>query len=106
MRRGNVVVAVTSGAYGKPRPFVVIQSDVFDLASITLAPITSTLEPLEHIRPQLDPTESNGLRHTSLVMCDKIQTIPVGKVGGVIGRLTPEEMRSVDAAIALFLGLA
>lgn len=44
MKRGTIVVVAARGAYtGKPRPAVVVQSDLFNPthASITLCPITS-----------------------------------------------------------------
>lgn len=43
MRRGDIVIAVTPGDYGKPRSATVVQSDLFNPthASITLCPITS-----------------------------------------------------------------
>jgi mRNA interferase MazF len=106
LRRGDVVVAVAQGAYGKPRPFVVIQSEIYHTPSVTLAPTTSTLEELAGVRVRLEPTPQNGLREVSLVMCDKAQTIPRDKVSQIIGRLRDEEMRLIDSALVLFLGLA
>ena len=45
MNRGDIVICVLKGDYGKPRPAVVIQSDLFNLThtSITICPITSYL---------------------------------------------------------------
>jgi mRNA interferase MazF len=106
LRRGDVVVAVTSGAYGKPRPYVIVQSDLFRPPSLTLVPLTSTLEDIAGVRPRLEPSASNGLRQTSLAMCDKVQTVPIAKVDQVIGRLDDDAMRRIGAALALFLGIA
>ena len=44
MKRGTIVVVAAPGAYtGKPRPAVVVQSDLFNPthASLTICPITS-----------------------------------------------------------------
>jgi mRNA interferase MazF len=45
VRRGDVVIIAMQGDYGKPRPALVIQSDLFNdtHSSITVAPVTSTI---------------------------------------------------------------
>ena len=44
MKRGDVVTVVVPGAYGKPRPAVIIESDLFDEhPSLTILPITNEL---------------------------------------------------------------
>ena len=44
MRRGDLVTIVLQGAYGKPRPALIIQSDLFaEHPSVTIIPITSEL---------------------------------------------------------------
>ena len=47
----------------------------------------------------------NGLEKRSEVMIDKIQTIPVDKIGGEIGRASDEEMLAINRALAIFWGL-
>ncbi|MFN7359346.1 MAG: hypothetical protein ACK5WW_11825 [Brevundimonas sp.] len=39
-------------------------------------------------------------------MIDKIQTVPVDKIGQIVGRLDKTSLDRVDIALALFLGLA
>jgi mRNA interferase MazF len=48
----------------------------------------------------------NGLDKLSEVMVDKIQTIPIEKIGGEIGRASDEEMLAINRALAIFLGFA
>lgn len=45
LRRGDVVTVAASGDFGKPRPAVVVQSDVFpyEHASVIVCQMTSTL---------------------------------------------------------------
>jgi hypothetical protein len=44
MRRGHFVVVATSGDYGKPRPALVVQSELFaELPSVVICPLTTTL---------------------------------------------------------------
>lgn len=51
MTRGDLVTVAMQGDLGKPRPALVIQSDLFsDHATVTILPVTSTLiaTPLVH----------------------------------------------------------
>lgn len=107
MRRGDVVTIVLPGAYGKPRPALVIQSELFEsLGSVTVLPVTSELRAAPLLRISVEPSAGNGLRKKSQVMVDKIQTVPRDKVGTAIGRLHQDVLVAVDRALAVFLGLA
>ena len=107
MRRGDIVTIVLPGAYGKPRPALVVQSDLFDtLASVTILPITSELRAAPLLRISIDPNADNGLRKNSQVMVDKAQTVPRDKVGTTIGRLHEDTLVAVDRALAVFFGIA
>jgi mRNA interferase MazF len=65
VKRGDVVVCAASGDYRKPRPALVVQSDLFNPthASITICPITSALQDAPLFRITIDPSAANGLRH-------------------------------------------
>ena len=57
MRRGDLVTVSLQGDCGKPRPALVIQSDMFSEArSKTVLPLTSTLIDAPLIRVQIEPT--------------------------------------------------
>jgi mRNA interferase MazF len=107
MNRGDLVTVALPGAYGKPRPAVIVQADRFShLGSITFLPFTSDLLPAEIFRIRIDPTEENGLQAPSQVMADKCSTLPLTKVGAVFGRLDDNAMGRIDRALAAFLGFA
>jgi mRNA interferase MazF len=107
VRRGDIVTIVLPGAYGKPRPALVIQSDFFEaLASVTVLPVTSELRGAPLLRIAIEPNAGNGLRKKSQVMVDKAQTVPRAKVGATIGRLQEDILVAVDRAMAVFLGIA
>jgi len=107
MERGHLVVAAFARDYGKPRPALVVQSDVYlPLPSITLLPLTSDLQPGMDFRIDVLPSTSNGLKQRCQVMIDKIQTLPAAKVGLPIGKLDAATQQRVDIALALFLGFA
>jgi mRNA interferase MazF len=106
MKRGDLVPVVLPGAYGKPRPALVIQSDLFAKhPSVTILPVTSELRPIETFRIAVEPTAENGLQVRSQIMVDKAHTIPREKAGAPFGRLEPRLIGAVNRALAVFLGL-
>ena len=106
MKRGDLVVVSLKGGYGKPRPALIVQSDLFDLhPSVTLMPVTSQLRDTPLFRFRVEPDASNGLAKTSQVMIDKIQTVARDRLGQPIGRLEDSAMTEVNRLMALFLGL-
>jgi len=106
VRRGDLVSIALQGDYGKPRPALVVQSDLFaEHPSVTILPVTSELRDTPLFRVLIEPTETNGLRKSSQVMVDKVQTISREKLGELFGRVTEEDMLAVSRALAVFLGV-
>jgi mRNA interferase MazF len=107
MRRGELVTVVAPGDYGKPRPALVIQSDLFDESpSITLCLVTSTLRETPLVRITVDPSPENGLQRISQIQVDKMMTVARERVGRVIGRLDDATMLKVNRSLAVFIGIA
>lgn len=107
MRRGDLVSAAAPGDYGKPRPAVVVQSDALDAAdSVLVALLTSDLRPAPYYRLDLQPSAANGLKAPSQVMVDKLIAYPRAKCGPSFGRLSPDELLTLNALLAVMLGLA
>jgi mRNA interferase MazF len=107
MTRGDLVTVVLQGDLGKPRPALVIQSDFFpDHPSVTVLPVTSTLQAAPIFRIGIEPNETNGLRLPSQAMVDKVQSVPRSRLGPVIGRVDDATLLAVNRALAVFLGLA
>jgi mRNA interferase MazF len=107
MMRGDVVTVAAKGAYtGKPRPALVVQSDLFaEHASIVIVLITSELRDMPLYRITVEPSAGNGLDKPSQVMVDKIQAVPRENIGQVVGRLDDETMLAVNRAMAVFYGI-
>lgn len=107
VKRGDVVVTVFSGDYGKPRPAVVVQTDLANPthSSLVLCPITSHLENAPLFRLEVDPSRENGLDKSCQIMVDKIATVRKDKVRQVIGRLDEGTMIRVNRSLAFWLGL-
>ncbi|WP_353851381.1 type II toxin-antitoxin system PemK/MazF family toxin [Thiomonas sp.] len=100
-----MVTVSLQGDYGKPRPALIIQSDLLgDLESVMLCPVTSDLRNAA-FRVTVEPNPANGLRALSQVMVDKISTLPRSKISEPCGRLDEERMKAVDRALLLVIGV-
>jgi mRNA interferase MazF len=107
VRRGDLVTVSLSGDWGKPRPALVMQTDLMVThASLVVCPITSDIVDATAFRVTLEPNNSNGLKQLSQVMVDKISTLPRDKVSAAIGRISAERMTVVERALLLVVGLA
>ena len=107
VRRGDVVIAVFSGDYGKPRPAVVVQTDLANPthSSLVVCPITSHLENAPLFRLEVSPSPDNSLERSCQIMVDKITTVRKDKLRQVIGRLNEDTMIRVNRSLAFWLGL-
>ena len=107
MERGDIVTCVLSGDYGKPRPAVIVQSNLFNPThtSIVVCPITSHLIDSPLFRLSLTPNELTGITIISQIMIDKITAIKSEKIAKKIGRLSFNEILKLDEALKLWLNL-
>jgi mRNA interferase MazF len=106
VKRGDLVTVAVSGDYGKPRPALVVQSDLFNAhPSVTVLPLTSEVHDAPLLRVTVSAGKSTGLRLRSQVMVDKAATVPRGKIGARIGRVDAATMRSIDRSLRGFLEL-
>jgi mRNA interferase MazF len=107
MRRGDLVTVAAPGDYGKPRPALVIQSDLFDeLPSVTLCLVTSALRETPLFRITVDPSPENGLQRISQIQVDKVMTVARERIGSIIGRLDDATMLKINRSLAVFVGIA
>lgn len=106
MKRGDLVTIALQGDYGKPRPALIVQSDLFDEhPSITILPVTSELREAPLLRVRIEPNVQNGLQKTSEIMVDKVQSVPRERIGDAFGHVAAEQMLEVSRSLALFLGV-
>ena len=108
MKRGDVVTVAVQGDYGKPRPAVVAQADLFNdtHASITVLPLTSSIVDAPLFRLTIDPSRQNGLTRVSQIMVDEPISVPREKIGKLIGKIGEDAMIRVNRALAVWLGIA
>lgn len=94
------------GDFGKPRPALVIQADLFDEhATVTVLLVSSTLVDAPLFRITVEPSAGNGLQKPSQVMVDKAMTVKRDKLGQAFGRLDADAMVEVERSLAVFLGI-
>jgi mRNA interferase MazF len=107
MKRGDVVLVAVPGDYGKPRPAVVVQTDLVNdtHSSIVVCPITSHLLDAELFRLTIEPSSDNGLQKISQIMVDKIVAVRRDKIREGIGNLDEKQMIRLESSLALWLGL-
>lgn len=108
MKRGDIVIIATPGAYGKPRPAVIIQSDALSeagLQSLAVCLITSSAAKAPLFRLQLEPSPENGLEKPGQIMTEKLFTLPAKKVQRVIGSLNSKELIQLNRCLTLVIGI-
>jgi len=107
IHRGDIVICALSGDYGKPRPAVVTQSDLFNPthASIVVCPITSHCVDAPLFRLPLPANNKTGLKRTSQIMVDKIVGIRSDRISQKTGALDAKQQTALDKAVKLWLGL-
>lgn len=108
MKRGDVVTVALQGDFGKPRPALILETDLLaPTRHVILCTATGTLrQDVEPRRVLVEPTPENGLRLPTQFQVDKLATVPRVKCGEVIGRLDDESMAEVSGLLAVLLGLA
>jgi len=105
MMRGDLVTVSLQGDYGKPRPALVVQSDLLaELDSVVVCPVTSEIRDVA-FRVTLEPSPANGLQKLSQVMVDKLSTLPRARISEPFGRVDDERMRAVGRALLLVVGV-
>ena len=108
MNRGDLVTVALQDEHGKPRPALVIQSDLFQplTSTVTIALVTSASLDIPIFRVPIEPPETNGLRTRSFVMIDQTFSASTCRLGDIFGHLDDADMLAVNRALALFLGIA
>lgn len=108
MTRGDIYsVAVKGDFSSKPRPGLVVQSDLFNPThpSVTVCPISSTLTDDRLYRVEIARTDANGLKRDSEIEIDKVQAIWLSRLGRQIGRASDTILFHVDDALRRWLDL-
>jgi mRNA interferase MazF len=108
MRRGEIYTFVGKGDFsGKPRPGLIVQSDLFNdyHPSVSVCPITSELTGNHLFRILLRRDAFNGLETDSEIEIDKIQSVRIERIDRLVGLLGDDQLVIVDEALRLWLDL-
>jgi len=107
MKRGALVIVSAPEDYGKPRPAVVIQSDLFNEvhASILVCLVTSDLQNAPLFRIDIPAAKPTGLKKNSQIMVDKIVALRRERITQQIGRVDEETLIRLNRSLALFIGI-
>lgn len=108
MRRGEIYVAAGKGDFsGKPRPSLIVQSDLFNdhHPSISVCPITSEMSGDFLQRVPISADQQTGLLADSEIQIDKMQVIKVARFGRFVGTAPDEVMTLVEDALRRWLDL-
>ena len=102
------MLVVTRGDFGKPRPALVVQSDLFNEThgSVLVCLLTTELIGAPLFRLTVQPSPANGLRQPSQIMVDKLLALPRDRVRDPIGTLDDATLLAVNRSLTLVLGLA
>lgn len=108
MKRGEIWTVAGGAAYtGKPRPAVIVQDDRFDANnSIVVCPLTTDPTEAPIFRLSVRPGSESGLRAPCRIMVDKLTAVPRSRLGRLVGSLASEEVKALNRAIFVFLGLS
>lgn len=109
IRRGDIYYAdlrpVTGSEQGGIRPVLLIQNDVGNHYSPTVIVAAITGRKKRWMPTHVSLSRQEGLSRKSFVMLEQIRTIDRARLVRYVGSLDEYSMKSVDAALAVSLGL-
>ncbi len=105
--RGDVVLGALPGDFGKPRPVLIVQTDLLNEthATMLVCPITSHIGSHKSFRMLVEPATTNGLLKQSEVMVDKVSALAQTRITRKIGTLGSAEMRQVEQILKFLFQL-
>lgn len=108
MKRGEIWTVAGVAAYtGKPRPAAIIQDDRFDANdSIVVCPLTTDPTSAPTFRLPIPSNARTGLQAPCRLMVDKLTAVPRKRLGTRVGTLSSEELKALNRAVFVFLGLS
>lgn len=105
--RGDLYSAASPDGLSEPAIVLLVQSDFFNaMPTFVGLTLTTALHEWPLFRVPVAPTRSNGLKDPAQVMIDRPIAFRLSDLVKRTGRLDDKTMHAVDAALALFLGLA
>lgn len=115
MERGEIRLVdlepVRGSEANKQRPAVLVSNDgansmaaTLGRGVVTVVPITSNISRVHPFQVFLSAA-STGLERDSKAQAEQVRSVSVDRIADAVGRLAPQEMRALEAALRLHLGL-
>jgi mRNA interferase MazF len=104
IRRGDVFLVhldpVVGSEVGKTRPAIVLQNDLANRSSptVTVIPISSSVDRVFPFQVSI-PAGEGGLTLHSKALCEQIRTLSRDRLRERLGRLPPERVEEIHAAL-------
>ena len=106
MRRGEIYYIAKRGAVGseiaKARPAIIVSNNHLNDTSEVVEVVYLTSQPK---RDMATHVTINSTGRSSTALCEQIGHASTELVGDYVGRCTAEEMRAIDAALLVSLGI-
>ena len=108
MKRGEIWTVAGGASYtGKPRPAAIIQDDRFDANdSVVVCPLTTDPASAPIFRLPIPSNARTGLGAPCRLMVDKLTAVPRKRLGTLVCALNSDELKALNRAVFVFLGLA
>lgn len=108
--RGEIYYAYLEPSFGHEqggtRPVLILQNDVGNYYSPTLIVTAATAQKHKKFMPtHVELSSVEGLPDTSVFMLEVLRTIDKRRIRNYAGKLTPEQMDKIDAALRVSLRL-
>lgn len=108
--RGEIYYAYLEPSFGHEqggtRPVLILQNDVGNYYSPTLIVTAATTQKRKKPMPtHVELAGVEGLPDTSVFMLEVLRTIDKQRIRSYAGKLTPEQMDKIDAALRISLQL-
>ena len=85
----------------------IVQDDRFDRNdSIIVCPMTTDPTSAPIFRLPIPSNSRTGLQSPGRLMVDKLTAVPRKRLGQLVGRLNGDELKALDGAAFVFLGLS
>ena len=110
MERGDIYLAdlspVVGSEQGGRRPVLIIQNDIGNKHSPTVIAAAITSKRYKHNIPtHIEIRKRGNLAKDSIVLLEQVRTLDKRRLISRIGGLTTKEMKDVDRALTVSLGL-
>lgn len=108
--RGEIYYAYLEPSFGHEqggtRPVLILQNDIGNYYSPTIiVTAATTLKHKKAMPTHVELTDIEGLPDTSVFMLEVLRTIDKRRIRNYAGKLTPEQMERIDAALRISLRL-